>query len=72
VTWGVCALLGVLLGPAAGRPVTPALAGFDTSYPVTGLAVAIAVAATAVPYLSRPWHRLASFLVSHRSRLRGR
>ena len=64
VTWGVCALLGVLLGPSAGRPVTPALAGFDTSYPVTGLAVAIAVAATALPYLSRSWHRLASFLVA--------
>jgi uncharacterized protein (TIRG00374 family) len=63
VTWGVCALLAVLLGPAAGRPVTPALAGFNTSYPVIGLAVAMAVAATALPYLSRPWHRLASFLV---------
>jgi hypothetical protein len=59
VTWGICALLGVVLGPAAGRPVTGALAGFDTSYPVAGLAVAIAVAATALPYLSRPCHRLA-------------
>jgi glycosyltransferase 2 family protein len=64
VTWGVCALLGAVLGPSAGRPVSSALAGFDTSYPVTGLAVAIAVAATALPYLSRPCHRLASFLVS--------
>ena len=62
-TWGVCALLGMVLGPAAGRPVTPGLAGFNTSYPVTGLAVAIAVAATALPYLSRPFSRLASFLV---------
>jgi glycosyltransferase 2 family protein len=64
VTWGVCALLGTVLGPAAGRPVTSAVAGFDTSYPVTGLAVAIAAAATALPYLSRPCNRLVSTLVT--------
>jgi uncharacterized protein (TIRG00374 family) len=63
-TWGVCALLGVLLGSAAGRPPTDALAGIDTGYPVTELAVAIAVAATALPYLSRPVHRAVSFLVA--------
>src|SRR5580704_17835269 len=34
-TWGVCALLGVLLGSAAGRPPSDALAGFNTGYPVT-------------------------------------
>ena len=60
LTWGVCALLGELLGPAAGRPLTGALAGLDTSYPVTQFAVTIAVAATALPYLSRPLHRLVS------------
>jgi glycosyltransferase 2 family protein len=64
VTVGVCALLGALLGPAAGRPPTDALAGMYTGYPVTQLAVAIAVAATALPYLSRPVHRAVSFVVA--------
>jgi len=62
-TWGSCALLGTSLGSAAGRPPVAALAGLDTGYPVTGLAVTIAVAATALPYLSRPVHRTASFLI---------
>jgi len=64
LTWGACALLQVFLGPAAGRPPTAALAGVSTSYPVTQLAVTIAVVATALPYLSRPLHRLVSFLVA--------
>jgi hypothetical protein len=64
VTWAVCALLGEVLGPGAGRPATGALAGVDTSYPVTQLAVTIAVAVTALPYLSRPLHRLVSFLIA--------
>ena len=63
-TWAVCALLGEILGPAAGRPATDALSGVDTGYPVTQLAVTIAVAVTALPYLSLPLHRLASFLVT--------
>jgi uncharacterized protein (TIRG00374 family) len=63
VTWGVCLLLGHVLGPAAGRPVTGSLAGVDTSYPVTQFAVTIAVAATALPYLSRPLNRLVASLV---------
>jgi hypothetical protein len=57
------AVAGTTLGSAAGRPATDALAGVDTSYPVTQLAVTIAVAATALPYLSRSFHRLVSFLV---------
>ena len=64
VTWAVCLLLGEILGPAAGRPATSSLAGLDTGYPVTQLAVTIAVAATALPYLSRPLHRLVAFLVA--------
>ena len=64
LTWGVCALLGVLLGSAAGRPPTGALAGLNAGYPVTQIAVTVAVAATALPYLSRPMHRLVSFLVA--------
>jgi uncharacterized membrane protein YbhN (UPF0104 family)/tRNA A-37 threonylcarbamoyl transferase component Bud32 len=64
ITWGVCLLLGEILGPSAGRPATDSLAGIDTGYPVTQLAVTIAVAATALPYLSRPLHRLVSLLVA--------
>jgi len=64
LTWGVCILLGVLLGPAAGRPPVSELAGVNAGYPVTQLAVAIAVAATALPYLSPPVHRLVWFLVA--------
>ena len=64
VTWGVCLVLGAILGPSAGRPVTGSLAGLDTSYPVTQFAVTIAVAATALPYLSRPLHRLVASLVA--------
>src|SRR3984957_13122261 len=64
LTWGVCALLQVFLGPAACRPPNAALTGVSTSYPVTQLAVTIAVVATALPYLSRPVHRLVSFLVA--------
>jgi uncharacterized membrane protein YbhN (UPF0104 family)/tRNA A-37 threonylcarbamoyl transferase component Bud32 len=64
ITWVVCLLVGVILGPSAGRPVTDSLAGLDTGYPVTQLAVTVAVAATALPYLSRPLHRLVSLLVA--------
>jgi len=64
LTWGVCALLGVVLGSAAGRPPADALAGINAGYPVTQLAVAVAVAATALPYLSRPLHRLVSLLLT--------
>jgi glycosyltransferase 2 family protein len=64
VTWAVCLLLGEILGPAAGRPATSSLAGLDARYPVTQLAVTIAVAATALPYLSRPLHRLVALLVA--------
>jgi uncharacterized membrane protein YbhN (UPF0104 family) len=59
-----CALLGAALAPAAGRPATPQLAGVDTSYPVWQLAVTIAVASTALPYLRRALHRLVAFLVA--------
>jgi glycosyltransferase 2 family protein len=63
-TWAACVLLGTVLGPGAGRPVTGALAGVDAGYPVTQLAVTIAVAATALPFLSRPLHRLVSLLIA--------
>jgi uncharacterized membrane protein YbhN (UPF0104 family) len=62
--WAVCALLSAALGPAAGRPATPALAGVNTGYPVLQLAITIAVAATALPYLRRALHRTVSFLIA--------
>jgi uncharacterized membrane protein YbhN (UPF0104 family)/tRNA A-37 threonylcarbamoyl transferase component Bud32 len=64
LTVGVCALLGWLLGPAAGRPPAAELAGVNNGYPITELAVTIAVAATALPYLSRPLHRTVSLLIT--------
>ena len=64
LTWGVCILLGAVLGPAAGRPPLSDLSGINTGYPVTQIAVAVAVAATALPYLSRPVHRLVWFGVA--------
>jgi glycosyltransferase 2 family protein len=63
LTWGLCVLLGALLGPAAGRPPVSALAGLNAGYPVIEIAVTIAAAATALPYLSRPVHRLVSVLI---------
>jgi uncharacterized protein (TIRG00374 family) len=56
--WAICILLSAVLGPTAGRPPVDELAGLNTGYPVTQLAVTIAVAATALPYLSRPLHRV--------------
>jgi hypothetical protein len=64
LTWGVCVLLGALLGSSAGRPPISALTGVNTGYPVIPIAVTIAVAATALPYLSRPLHRAVSFLIA--------
>jgi uncharacterized protein (TIRG00374 family) len=63
-TWGICIVLGTVLGSAAGRPPVSELAGLNADYPVTQLAVTIAVAATALPYLSRPMHRMVSFLIA--------
>ena len=64
LTWGVCILLGAVLGPAAGRPPLSDLSGVNTGYPVTQIAVAVAAAASALPYLSRPVHRLVWFGVA--------
>jgi uncharacterized protein (TIRG00374 family) len=64
LTWGLCILLGAVLGPAAGRPPLSDFSGVNTGYPVTQIAVAVAVAATALPYLSRPVHRLVWFGVA--------
>jgi len=63
-TWALCELLSVLLGPDAGRPHTSTLSGVDVSYPVTQLAVTVAVAGIALPYLSRPLHRTMALLIA--------
>jgi uncharacterized protein (TIRG00374 family) len=57
-TLGVCLLLSALLGPDGGRPPVPQLPDVVTSFPVTQLAVAMAVALTGLPFLSRPMHRI--------------
>jgi glycosyltransferase 2 family protein len=64
ITWGLGLGLSAALGPSGGRPVIDSLAGLNTGYPVMQLAVTIAIAATALPYLSRPLHRLVSTLVT--------
>ena len=57
-TLGLCLLLAWLLGPDGGRPPIPQLSGIDARYPVTQLAVAMAVALAGLPFLSRPMHRI--------------
>jgi uncharacterized protein (TIRG00374 family) len=47
-----------------GRAAGDRLAGLNADYPVTEFAITIAVAATALPYLSRPLHRLVQCLVA--------
>ena len=64
VALGLCLLLDVLVGPNAGRPPTPQIAGFDPRFPVVQLAVAVAVALTGLPFLSRPLHRVVGLAVA--------
>jgi glycosyltransferase 2 family protein len=54
----VCLALEALLGAAGGRPPNPQLAGIDPRFPVTQLAVAVAIALAGLPYLSRPLQRI--------------
>lgn len=61
---GLCLLLAWLLGPDGGRPPVPQLSGVDARYPVTQLAVAMAVALTGLPFLSRPMHRIVSIALA--------
>jgi len=51
--WLVCVGLGLLLGSDGGRPPNSAPLGFDLAFPVARVAAAVAVAAAAMPYLSR-------------------
>jgi uncharacterized protein (TIRG00374 family) len=63
-TLGVCLLLSAVLGPTGGRPPVPQLPGVVTAFPVTQLAVAMAVALTGLPFLSRPMHRIVSIALA--------
>jgi len=63
-TLGVCLLLSAVLGPTGGRPPVPQLPGVVTAFPVTQLAVAMAVALTGLPFLSRPMHRIVSITLA--------
>jgi uncharacterized membrane protein YbhN (UPF0104 family) len=51
--WLVCVGLSVWFGPDGGRPPASAPHGFDLAFPVARVAAAVAVAAAAMPYLSR-------------------
>jgi uncharacterized membrane protein YbhN (UPF0104 family) len=51
--WLVCVGLSVWFGPDGGRPPATAPHGFDLAFPVARVAAAVAVAAAAMPYLSR-------------------
>ena len=51
--WLACVGLGLLLGSDGGRPPGSAPHGFDLAFPVARVAAAVAVAAAAMPYLSR-------------------
>lgn len=48
-----CLVLMALWGSTGGRPPDPSLENFDLNFPVTRVAVTVAIAAAAVPYLSR-------------------
>jgi uncharacterized membrane protein YbhN (UPF0104 family) len=52
-----------LFGTGAERPTDPSLHGFDLSYPVVRLAVAVAVVLVMLPYLSRWFQRSAKTLL---------
>src|ERR1700683_1908228 len=64
VALGLCLLLDVLVGPNAGRPPSPQISGFDPRFPIIQLAIAVAVALTGLPFLSRPMHRIVGLAVA--------
>jgi uncharacterized membrane protein YbhN (UPF0104 family) len=56
-TWLVVVLLQALWGTDGGRAPSTALVGFDLGFPLARIAATVAVAATALPLLSRPVQR---------------
>ncbi len=51
--WLLCVILGQVLGVSGGRPPQGTPAGFAATFPVARVAATVAVAAAAIPYLSR-------------------
>src|SRR5215475_55332 len=63
---GALAVSGILvlaLGAAGGRPQTLYFAGYNLSFPVLHVAVAVGVATTGLPYLARGVQRLIEFVL---------
>ncbi len=56
-TWALCIISGLVLGSSGGRPPDPSLNGISTTFPLTALAVTVAVATAALPYLNRALRR---------------
>ena len=64
---GALAVSGILvlaLGAAGGRPHTLYFAGYNLSFPVLHVAVAVGVATTGLPYLARGVQRLIEFVLA--------
>ena len=59
----VSGLLVAVLGSAAGRPHSAGLHGYSTTFPVLHVALAVAVATAALPYLARPVQRVVELIV---------
>jgi uncharacterized membrane protein YbhN (UPF0104 family) len=51
--WVLCFVATLVLGSSGGRPPSPAVLGFDPTFPVARVAATVAVATAALPYLSR-------------------
>ncbi|HEX3841920.1 MAG TPA: lysylphosphatidylglycerol synthase transmembrane domain-containing protein [Acidimicrobiales bacterium] len=62
-SWGISALLQVVLGAHGGRPPTSAFSGFDLTFPLAQVAATLGVVAAALPYLSRLLQRVAKVVI---------
>jgi glycosyltransferase 2 family protein len=60
----VSGVLVLILGSAAGRPDVVSLHGYSRSFPVLHIAVAVAVATAALPYLARSVQRFIEFILA--------
>ena len=60
----VSGVLVLVLGSAAGRPNVASLHGYSLSFPVLHIAIAVAVATAALPYLARTVQRFIEFMLA--------